>query len=422
MIHNGHLAHLREAKTHGDVLVVGITTVANTPKGPGRPVMNDEQRLEHMAELAMVDYAVIDYGNGDGCVLTLKPDVFVKGADYDAVPESLKKAAESIGAEVYITTAPTDSSSRISARTFTTYSSETEAWLAEFRLRHSAYEVLAALDSIKDTKILVVGEHSLGKTVFVDIWPHLGPGQAHFQMDIVEEIALNDAATAILNHCKEFSENTNLFTEGKPSHTIEILNRVTKQGLGSLYQGLRDEKYTPETHDAALKKLYGAVGQADVVLVADYGLGSITPEMRSVLQSSGKFLAVTGKSDAMNNWWPGAKHWSPDLFAANEDEWGVVKKVHFTQAGMKTSSSGCTIYGTNGEQSMTPSFAVDVKDPIGCGDAVLAYAGPLAYRGVPLDVTSFIGMCAAAMQCEVTRNEKPVDLFTLRKFITRLLA
>src|SRR3990167_2498747 len=79
-IHNGHLAHLREAKSHGDILVVGIEPSVTVPKGPGRPVFSDEQRLEHMAALEIVDYVVL--GDAYQCINAARPHVIAKGADY----------------------------------------------------------------------------------------------------------------------------------------------------------------------------------------------------------------------------------------------------------------------------------------------------------------------------------------------------
>ena len=42
LIHPGHLRHFKEAKSHGDILVVSITPDKFVNKGPGRPFFNEK--------------------------------------------------------------------------------------------------------------------------------------------------------------------------------------------------------------------------------------------------------------------------------------------------------------------------------------------------------------------------------------------
>src|SRR5687767_7147299 len=59
LIHPGHISHLEEARTHGDVLVVTLTADQYVQKGPGRPYFNEQLRLRSLAALACVDYVVL---------------------------------------------------------------------------------------------------------------------------------------------------------------------------------------------------------------------------------------------------------------------------------------------------------------------------------------------------------------------------
>jgi D-beta-D-heptose 7-phosphate kinase/D-beta-D-heptose 1-phosphate adenosyltransferase len=85
LLHAGHLKLLREAATHGDVLVVGINTDDSVArlKGPGRPLIPETERAALLAALEMVD-AVVTFGEDTPRELieTLRPEVLVKGADY----------------------------------------------------------------------------------------------------------------------------------------------------------------------------------------------------------------------------------------------------------------------------------------------------------------------------------------------------
>ena len=62
-------------------------------KGPGRPVVPEDERAEIVAGLACVDYVVI-FPSRDvvPIIRALRPDVHVKGTDY--TPETIPEAAE----------------------------------------------------------------------------------------------------------------------------------------------------------------------------------------------------------------------------------------------------------------------------------------------------------------------------------------
>jgi D-beta-D-heptose 7-phosphate kinase/D-beta-D-heptose 1-phosphate adenosyltransferase len=85
VLHAGHVAYLREARTHGDVLVVGVNDDASVRrlKGDGRPINPVTDRLTVLAALEMVD-AVVPFGEETPLELVqaLTPDVLVKGQDW----------------------------------------------------------------------------------------------------------------------------------------------------------------------------------------------------------------------------------------------------------------------------------------------------------------------------------------------------
>jgi len=85
LLHAGHVALLRAAAAHGDVLVVGLNSDASVRrlKGEGRPVVPVEERADLLAALACVDaVAVFEEDTPLGLVERLRPDVLVKGGDW----------------------------------------------------------------------------------------------------------------------------------------------------------------------------------------------------------------------------------------------------------------------------------------------------------------------------------------------------
>ncbi len=85
LLHVGHVRGLQEARSLGDVLVVGVNSDASVRrlKGPGRPVVPEAERAEVLAALACVDRVVI-FGEDTPCeVLSrVRPDLHCKGEDY----------------------------------------------------------------------------------------------------------------------------------------------------------------------------------------------------------------------------------------------------------------------------------------------------------------------------------------------------
>ncbi len=94
LLHLGHVRYLEEAAKHGEVLVVGINSDNSVRqlKGPSRPIVPEAERAALVAALEAVDYVTIfDRLNPNELVALLRPDVHVKGRDYDPkrMPETV---------------------------------------------------------------------------------------------------------------------------------------------------------------------------------------------------------------------------------------------------------------------------------------------------------------------------------------------
>ncbi len=105
ILHYGHAQLLQEARAQGDFLVVGLNTDASVRrlKGPGRPLVPEEQRASMLALYPFVDLVVLfDEDTPLELVLALKPDVIVKGGDYR--PEEIVGGPEVVswGGRVHI--------------------------------------------------------------------------------------------------------------------------------------------------------------------------------------------------------------------------------------------------------------------------------------------------------------------------------
>ncbi|MGE5893580.1 MAG: D-glycero-beta-D-manno-heptose 1-phosphate adenylyltransferase [bacterium] len=101
ILHAGHVRYLKEAKTYGDILVVGLNSDASVNSlKQGRPIVPQSERAEVLAALVMVDFVVIfDEPTPWELINALRPDVLVKGGDWkreDIVGSDLVKEVYSL--------------------------------------------------------------------------------------------------------------------------------------------------------------------------------------------------------------------------------------------------------------------------------------------------------------------------------------
>jgi rfaE bifunctional protein nucleotidyltransferase chain/domain len=86
LLHMGHVDYLEKARNLGDLLVVGLNTDASVQrlKGPERPISPEVSRGRVMAALAFVDAVILfDEETPLELISAIKPDILVKGSDYN---------------------------------------------------------------------------------------------------------------------------------------------------------------------------------------------------------------------------------------------------------------------------------------------------------------------------------------------------
>lgn len=88
IIHRGHIDYLAKASDLGGSLVIGINSDASIKrqgKGPARPLQDEQSRALILASLHFVSGVIIfDEDTPKDLIEFVKPDILVKGADYDA--------------------------------------------------------------------------------------------------------------------------------------------------------------------------------------------------------------------------------------------------------------------------------------------------------------------------------------------------
>ncbi len=103
LLHPGHIASLRAARSLGDLLIVGVNSDSSACelKGSGRPVLPAAARAELLRELRCVDYVVVFEGSTPiDLIWELRPDVYVKGADWRDRPMAEADLVRDQGGEI----------------------------------------------------------------------------------------------------------------------------------------------------------------------------------------------------------------------------------------------------------------------------------------------------------------------------------
>ena len=86
ILHIGHIKYLEAAKSHGDILIIGLNSDQSIRliKGENRPINTQDDRANILVALKGVDYLVIfDEKTPLKLINLVKPDVLVKGGDYE---------------------------------------------------------------------------------------------------------------------------------------------------------------------------------------------------------------------------------------------------------------------------------------------------------------------------------------------------
>jgi len=104
ILHPGHVEYLEAARQLGSALVVAVNSDASARrlgKGAGRPVNGVEARTRVVAGLGAVDRVVVfEEDTPLDLIRAVRPDVLVKGGDYDRASIVGADVVESYGGTV----------------------------------------------------------------------------------------------------------------------------------------------------------------------------------------------------------------------------------------------------------------------------------------------------------------------------------
>ncbi|MCB2212057.1 adenylyltransferase/cytidyltransferase family protein [bacterium] len=472
LLHPGHVRHFKAAKQEGEVLVVTLTPDRFVNKGPGRPVFNELLRAEFIASLESVDYVAINHWPTAVEVIgEVRPDVYVKGSDYADDKDDLtgkivdeREAVEAHGGRVHFTQDITFSSTRLLNNHFNVFSEEAEVFLEGFRRRWSADDIIGMLDSLHDMKVLVIGDIIIDEYHFCQAMG-MASKSTTINAKYLDGERHAGGVLAVANHVAGFCDTVHLVSlVGDEDDQVEFIESKLNPKISSRFFSRPDGPTTRKVrylHKYQYQKMFeltyiedGPLPQQveenlnqyvqeiasdyDLVLVTDFGHGMIGPSTVAALAETAPFIALNTQVNSANRGfnaltkYPRAdyvcidqeeiRHTYHDRFGPLQDL--IQKAVDDLSASFVTVTRGhrgSTTYRRGNGMHHTPVFSEQAVDTIGAGDAFLSITSPLAARGYPAEVISFVGNAVGALAIQVLGNRSSVQPVELKKYITTLL-
>ena len=472
IIHPGIIQHLSEAAALGDVLVVTIIKDKDVRRGPGRPVFPERLRAENVAALELVDYAcVVDDVTPFECVKRLNPDIFAKGQAYKERDRKIHRKIFQEERQLYFgksklieTKSFSFSASEIINQLMEIYPKETQLFLHDFAQKYSFDDIVRSLDSLSGLKVLIIGDSIIDEYHFCSPMGKSAKAQLVVNKYLSHEV-YPGGVLAVANHvaavCQEVTLITMLGQENSREDFIRAnlnpiikgtyfyrddgptvvkkryVDRYNSQKLFEINY-IQDEYINGKTETAIIDRLKEEIPRHDLVIVTDFGHGLITQRMVRAMGACAHMLAVNTQTNAANVGFNMiTKYRKPAFVCLGEtearlamqnriDDISVVAKELFRTLEtdrliVTLGKKGSVGVDRQNTPYFTPVFSPKVVDTVGAGDAVFSYTALCSAKGLPLDLTTFVGNVVGAIAVQIMGNKEAVKKYAVLEFINTLL-
>ncbi|MDC1076103.1 PfkB family carbohydrate kinase [Litorivicinus sp.] len=461
IVHPGHIRHFKHVSEMADILIVSLTRDQYINKGPVQPYLPDELRAFNLAALEYVDYVVID-DNPEPLrnIEKLRPDFYAKGYEYAAgenpKTEKERKALESYGGKFLFTPGDVVFSSSKIIRSYRPNLSA-EKLLAVMSGENLTFgSLIEQLDFSRKAKILVVGDVivdgitectplvGMTKTPTISVKKESqemfvgGAGivakhlaAAGCEVEFLSVIGNDDRASFVERDLAESGVKFTLIRD--PLRVTTFKNAIVANGYRLLKVDELDNRNISDGDVAAIKARI-AESDADAIVFSDFRHGIFFKESIDAFSLSIKPDVLKIADSQVASRWGNITHFKNfDLITPNErearfalaDQDSVLRPLASmirNAADAKYAILKCGDQGvfvcrdddrTKRSSLALDSFASEVVDAMGAGDALLAYATKMLCIKDDIAAAAIIGNLAAAMACSVDGNV-PISLADIK--------
>lgn len=475
LFHPGHLSYFESARKLGDVLVVTITSDEFVNKGPGRPCYNTFVRARTLAALEIIDYVGYSaYPTAVQTILSLKPDVYVKGPDYKEASRDLtggivqeERAVESVGGKLAVTADDVLSSSGLLNKFFSPWTEEQNVVIEQVKKEGGLRTIEEVFQTISKKKVCVISEPIIDTYIFCQ--PEaLSSKNPSISAKYIFEENYAGGGLAIANHLVDFTGSTSLvmthgneiFVQGFLKEAMDpriIIHKEILDGIPTprktryiahnsnhrLFEltDLRSDQWTTHSPKNFCEMIRKENSESDATIVADFGHGLFES---AVLDTTSQFKGFVGLNVQTNSsnfgFNPYTKHRRFSYLSIDTKEVRVAyhdrqtppldlfAKLHNdirtseASCAMTLGASGSYYYSAkNGDRYFCPAFSDKVVDATGAGDAYFGMTSLLVESGCPEIFIPFLGNVFAGLKTKILGNKKPVSKALLMKAVTSIL-
>ena len=468
-LHIGHIRYIKQAKKIGDAVVVVITpgNHADTEKRK----YYESLRAEALAQLDWIDAVTVDTcSNFKEMVRRLRPDVYAKGFEsvhsYDNSNHNSKEEEffQNLGIQYIIVEEGDFSSSTQINQYLHGVSSDVLEYICLFKQRHKLDDIMRSLEKLQRFNVLVIGDTILdeyqycsaigksskdptlvvkyqGSELFAGGALAVANNVANFakRVDLVSVLGERDSYEEFIRS-KLQSNISPLFAFKGGAPTLikrRFVDGYSAQKLFEVY--VMEDSFIEEDHDRKLCEIVcEKMHHYDLVVVADYGHGTISENMIDALTTYAPFLSVNTQSNAGNRGFNTiTKYPKADYVSIAEHEirletrdlaGGIlpmmsrlVRDLSTRQFVVTRGRKGCMVLSNQGEFVQVPSFAQNVVDRVGAGDAFFALTSMFSAVGVPNEVLGFVGNVIGSFAVKIMGNRDSIDKDLVKNYIYELL-
>lgn len=464
IVHPGHVRHLVYAKNKADLLVISLTADGYITKGAYRPHIPQNVRALNLAAFEMVDFVIIDeFPTPIETISILKPNFFAKGYEYGDLNNSKtlheKELLDTYGGRIIFT--PGD----------VVYSSSSiidsgQKNLEQINLATQLDAENISLDGVinlvsqnQTIKFLVLGDTIVD---IIEECTSIGGQTKTPTLSIRHDKTKKfiGGAAIVAAHLRATGAEVKFVTvtgQDEPSDFVE--NELNKNGVETIF--IRDA-----TRPTTLKKVYSADGYRllkvdtvdnrpvneeiilsiikeiheshyDAIIFSDFRHGIFTKNSIKRFRASIKKEALKiADSQVASRWGNITDFQDFDLVTPNEKEarfsmgdqestvinlaLSVLKETNCKNLIIKLGQRGSIALDDKSTQFQgifaVPALSDQITDPVGAGDALIAYATFCLSLGLDIKIANLVGAVAASIACEKEGNT-PI---TLQEVINRL--
>lgn len=453
IVHPGHVRHLMYAKSKADILIASITSDVHIDKGVYRPHVPENLRALNLAAFEIVDFVIIDKNPEPYEILKkIKPNYFAKGYDYigseNKKTQKEIKILKSYGGEIIFTPGDYVNSSSKLINNFPPNLKYEKLITVLNKYNLDINKIRKAVINLKNIEIDIVGDmiidsYTNTKTIggqtksptlsvlFEKKIDHVGGAgvvakhvaASGNKANLITVLGNDELKKFAINDLKKSKVNYNGFTD-KLRPTINKNAIVADNYRLIKISKLDNSPIKDEISSGICNKL--SKSKADGVIFSDFRGGIFNKKLINKYKKSLKKNVFTAADSQVASWWGNILEFKGfDLITPNEKEarFALVDQVSgirylastiYNMSKCKTlilklGKRGVLTCVNNKHSSSSSYFTLDsftnnAVDPVGAGDALLAYSTLSMISNKSKLISSLIGVLAASCECEKDGN------------------